>query len=157
MIGQSEIAYRASNFPPRVRAAAAARAAARGVRHSFAAAGATATEPGVVRAATASALDEGATAFALHAAEDAHEVVLETIAERGLVVGRDVSLVSVASVFDATRLSTPLDTIPLVPAVSCDAAVDLAIARLQDASRAPVLHLIPPEYRAAGSVAPVPA
>ncbi|MDN8548753.1 LacI family DNA-binding transcriptional regulator [Microbacterium sp. NM3R9] len=157
MIGQSRIAYRASNFPPRVRAAAAARATARGIRLAFTAAGATATEPAVVRAATARALDEGTTAFVLHAAEDAHEVVLETIAERGLVIGRDVSLVSVASVFDATRLSTPLDTIPLVPAVSCDAAVDLAIARLHDASRAPVLHLIPPEYRSAGSAAPAPA
>ncbi|MDQ1215241.1 LacI family DNA-binding transcriptional regulator [Microbacterium arborescens] len=157
MIGQSEIAYRTSNFPPRVRAAAAARAAELGIRHAFATAGATTTEPAVVRAATAKALDDGFTAFVLHAAEDAHELVLETIAERGLMVGRDVSLISVASVFDATRLSTPLDTIPLVPAVSCDAAVDLAIARLHDASRAPALHLIPPEYRPVGSVGPVPA
>ncbi len=154
VVGQSEIAYRASNFPPRVRAAAAARAQARGLAHSFATAGATATEAGAVRSATLSALDAGATGFVLHAAEDTHELVLGTLAERGLVVGRDVSLVSVASVFDATRLSTPVDTIPLVPAASCDVAVDLAIARLQEPTRAPVLHLIPPEYRAVGSVAP---
>ncbi len=157
IVGQSEIAYRASNFPPRVRAAATARAEVRGLAHSFTTTGATTTDAAAVRSSTAAALDAGATAFVLHAAEDAQEVVLATLAERGLVVGRDISVVSVASVFDATRLSTPLDTIPLVPAASCDAAVDLAIARLQDPGRAPVLHLIPPEYRAAGSVAPPPS
>jgi len=74
-------------------------------------------------------------------------------AERDLEIGRHISLISVATVFDTSRLSSPVDTIPLVPSASCDVAVELAIARLEEPGRDPVMHLISPDYRSVGSVA----
>ncbi|MDJ1112844.1 LacI family DNA-binding transcriptional regulator [Microbacterium dauci] len=152
LLGQSEVAYRASNFPPRLRSSMRERAEARGVAHRFDHSGRTTTDVRAVRASVADALDAGVTGFLIHAAEDAHDAALAVIAERRLQVGRDVSVISVATVFDTSRLPSPVDTIPLVPSASCEVAVELAIARLQDPGRAPVVHLIQPEYRTAGSV-----
>lgn len=153
LIGQTDVAYEASNFPPRLRSAAAARAEARGSTLRFATSGVTTTDPSSVRAATAAALDAGVTGILIHAAEDAHDAVLSVLAERDLEIGRDISLISVATVFDTSRLSSPVDTIPLVPSASCDVAVELAIARLEEPGRDPVMHLISPDYRSVGSVA----
>ena len=152
VIGQAALTYRTSNFPPRLRAGVAAQAAARGLTQTFAVSGETTTDLAAVTAAAAAALDGGATGILIHAAEDVHEAVLAVLSSRGLTVGRDVSLISVATSFDESRLGIPIDTIPLVPSASCDVAVELALARLDDPAREPVVHLVAPEYRAVGSV-----
>ncbi len=72
------------------------------------------------------------TALVLHCTEEAHAVVLAELADRGLRVPDDISLVSVGASFDTGALSTPLDSIPLIPEASCDLAVDLAIRSLGD-------------------------
>lgn len=153
LIGQSELAYRRSNFPRRLLHGFRTRSEERGVAQSFHTSGATITEPRAVRLAVDAALESGATALVLHAADDAHEAALDALADRGLRAGDDVSLISAGASFDTTALAVSLDTIPLIPQLSCDLAVDLAVRSL-DESLTPSVHLIPPEYREVGSVAP---
>lgn len=153
LIGQTSLAYRRSNFPRRLLNGFETRAKERDVAHSFSSSGETVTDPRAVRRAVESALDGGAGALVVHAADDVHEIALTVIGERGLAVGTDVSVLSAGASFDTTGLTTPVDTIPLIPQLSCDLAVDLAMRSL-DESLTPSVHLIPPEYREVGSVAP---
>jgi len=157
LIGQPQVAYEKSNFPPRVRSAFERRAEERGIRHSFRVSGDSQTSAPMARTAVAELLDEGATALLVHGVDDVHTVVLAELAERGLSVPGDVSLVSVAASFDSAVLSQPIDVIPLIPEASCDLAVDLAVASLGRDRPRPGLHLIPPVYYDRGSVAPPPA
>lgn len=153
LIGQTELAYRRSNFPRRLLHGFDDRARERGVERSFSPSGEVLTDSRAVRHALESALDDGATALVVHAANDVHEIVFSALAERGLKVGADISVVTAGASFDTDALTTPVDTIPLIPQLSCDLAVDLAVRSL-DESLTPSVHLIPPEYRAFGSVAP---
>ncbi|MGY1552986.1 LacI family DNA-binding transcriptional regulator [Microbacterium sp. A588] len=153
LIGQSDLAYRRSNFPRRLLQGFRERAAQRGIAQDFAASGSTITDPAVVRTATETAIDSGATALVLHAADDVHTLVLTVLAERGLQVGEDISVLSAGTSFDSAVLPVAVDTIPLIPQISCDLAVDLAVRSL-DEPLTPSIHLIPPEYHEVGSVAP---
>lgn len=153
LVGQPEVSYTMSNFPPRVLAAFHERAAERGLRSGFGATGSKHTSRTATRRAVGRLLDDGATALVLHCTEEAHVVVLTELAERGLRVPQDISLVSVGASFDTTALPTSVDTIPLVPQTSCDLAVDLAIRSLGEDRPEPGLRLIDPIYTAHGSVA----
>ncbi|WP_404435741.1 LacI family transcriptional regulator [Microbacterium aerolatum] len=153
LIGQASLAYQRSNFPRRLLNGFEARAEERGVDHSFSASGETVTDPRAVRRAVETALDDGASALVVHAADDVHEIALAVLAERGLAVGTDISVLSAGASFDTANLSAAVDTIPLIPQLSCDLAVDLAVRSLEE-SLTPSVHLIPPEYREVGSVAP---
>lgn len=152
LIGQPARAYTQSNFPPRVRVAFEQAADRHGIRHDFRASGDALSDFATTKRAVAEILDSGATAILIHAAEDVHEFVLAEIGARDLTVPRDVSIVSVAATFDTTILSVLLDTIPLVPAASCDLAVDLALRALAHDPLAAGLHLIPPTYIDRGSI-----
>lgn len=154
LLGQTEVSYRKSNFPRRLLRGAQERAEHRGVALDWVTTGSSATDPSTVRAATETALDHGVRAFIVHAVGDVHDVLLRVLDERGLRVGEDVSIISAAASFDTSALMTPIDTIPLIPARSCELAVELADARLAEPGAAPRIHLIPPEYHSAGSVAP---
>lgn len=156
LVGQPEISYTMSNFPPRVLAAFQERASTRGVRSGFGATGSKHTSRTATRRTVGRLLDEGATALVLHCTEEAHVVVLGELAERGLRVPEDVSLVSVGASFDTAALRMPVDMIPLVPQASCDLAVDLAIRSLGEDRPEPGLRLIDPVYTAHGSVAAPP-
>lgn len=152
MIGQPAVAYRRSNFPPRVRTAYEARAQTRGLAHSFGTSGELQMEAHAVRAELTAALEQGATALLLHGADDMHVVVLAELAARGLEVGRDISVLSVAASFDMALLPMALDTIPLIPQASCERAVELAVQALGPDRLQPAVHLIDPLYVAAGTV-----
>lgn len=152
LIGQSEVSYEKSNFPPRVRRAFERRAAERGVAFDFRVSGDRLMSAEMTREAAASLVEGGATALLLHAADDVHTIVIDELRARGLSVPEDVSLVSVAASFDTTVLSIPVDVIPLLPQPSCDLAVDLAVQSLGTDRPAPGLHLIPPAYHDRGSV-----
>jgi DNA-binding LacI/PurR family transcriptional regulator len=154
LVGQTETAYVKSNFPPRVRASFLARAAERGVEASHGTTGTKRASRTAARATAGRLLDEGATALVLHCADDAHVGALAELAARGLRVPEDVSVVSVGASFDTATLSTPLDSIPLVPEASCDLAVSLALEALDEVPPEPGCRLIPPAYTARGSVAP---
>lgn len=154
LIGQPAVAYEKSNFPPRLRRAFEARAAERGAVAHVRTSGTTTTSVAATRRALRELLDEGVTALLLHAAEDVHQTVFAELAERGLEVGRDIALVSVASSFDTQALTTPVDTIPLIPEASCGLAVELALRCLTTDPPEPRLHLIEPTYLDRGSIAP---
>ena len=154
LIGQPQISYEKSNFPPRVRRGFESRADERGVRHHFRPTGTDRTSFSAVRDAVDDLLDGGVTGIVLHASEETHAVALAELAARGRVVPRDVSLVSVADSFDAAALSTPIDDIPLYPSTSCDLAVELALRWVDEGRADPGLHLIAPTFRSVGSIAP---
>jgi len=152
LLGQPDVAYEKSNFPPRVRRAAADRAAELGIRFSFATSGEIAGDPRLVGERVDALLDEGVTGLLLHAADDVHTAALHALGARGLEVPSDVSVVSVAASFDAAALPRPLDVIPLIPDASCTLAVDLAVKSLSSEPPAPGMHLIEPTYVDNGSV-----
>lgn len=154
LLGHPEVSYLRSNFPPRVRSGFESAALAAGIESTFRPAGVTRATAASVREATNELLAEGVSALVLHCAEEAHFRVLETLADAGVRVPEDISVVSVGSSFDQTTLSTPLDSIPLVPAETCELAVELAVASLAGEAPAARVHLVAPHYLAAGSVAP---
>ena len=153
LIGQPEVSYEKSNFPPRVRAAFGGHSEARGLTAHFRTTGTKHTSRTATRRAVAELLETGVTAFVLHCTEEAHVVVLGELAERGLDVPGRVSIVSVGASFDTAALARPLDSIPLIPEASCDLAVSLAIRSLGEERPEPGLRLIPPSYISHGSVA----
>jgi len=152
LLGQPAVSYRTSNFPRRLRRGVVDAAGARGVQLETASSGETSTDAAAVRTTVEAALARGDRAFIVHAVGDVHEVLLSTLADHDLRVGHDVSVISAAAAFDTASLSAPLDTIPLIPAQSCDLAVEIALRHLEHLGTPPEVHLIPPEYRAAGSV-----
>lgn len=155
LVGQSELAYRTSNFPRRLRRAAVERAAERGVTLDVRTSGATTGDV----AAGLRALDEflaaGVTAIVLHCPPEVHAAVVERIADRGLVVPRELSLIGAAETFDTSAHRIPVDAMPLDPQASCDRAVALALEAVAGVAE-PGLHLISPQYLDRGSVAAPP-
>ncbi|MGC5170577.1 LacI family DNA-binding transcriptional regulator [Microbacterium sp. DT81.1] len=152
LVGQAQTAYEVSNFPPRVRTAFEAGVAARGLEPMFRTSGGSRTTAEDARRGAEELLDAGVTGLVLHCNEDAHAAVLAGLAGRGLTIGTDVAVVSVAATFDTSAFSTPVDVIPLLPQASADLAVGLAMRCLGDNPPAPGIHLIPPIYIDHGSV-----
>lgn len=154
LVGQTETGYVKSNFPPRVRASVIARGVDRSVEVAYGTSGAKHSNRAATRRTVAELLDGGATALILHCADEAHAAVLAELDSRGLRVPQDVSVISVGASFDTTSLAVALDSIPLVPAASCDLAVELALQSLGDDRPEAGLRLIPPSYNRQGSIAP---
>ncbi|MCI2957616.1 LacI family transcriptional regulator [Agromyces atrinae] len=150
-----EIYDRGSNFPLRLRDGYLARMRERGLEPVVVTPD---TSSPSVRAATAELFDgaDAPTALLLHCQESVQTTMLDLLRERGLSVPGDVSVVTVASTFDTTRLDPPLDVIPLLAPPSCEAAVDYLVRALEG-DAAPRIELVAPEYRAFGSIAPVAA
>lgn len=157
LLGQPAVSYERSNFPPRVRSGFEEHARARGVRSLFRTVGETRATAATVRAAARELVDEGATAIVFHCPEEAQAVALDALADAGLRVPEDISVVAVGSAADSPVLTDPIDAIPLVPAESCDLAVALAVAIVAGDAPPPGLHLVPPHYLDHGSVAPARA
>lgn len=154
LIGQTDIAYVKSNFPPRVRAAAQARAADRGAQCEFRSSGAVMPDLVAVVRTALELVESGVTALLLHTTAEAHAAVLEALVASGSSIPGDVSVIAVGASFDTAALPVPVDTIPLVPQDSCDLAVDLAVRALGNERPAPDLYLVAPRYVSYGTVAP---
>ncbi|RWZ67902.1 LacI family transcriptional regulator [Labedella populi] len=150
-----EIYERGSNFPIRVRDTFLSHTADLGLPGRFST---SETDSGAVRAALDALLagDERPTALIMHCQESVQATVLDHLRDRKISVPEDMSIISVGSTFDTTKFSPALDVIPLIPAATCDAAVDILVASLPDPPD-PRVQYVAPEYRANGSVAPVPA
>ncbi|RWZ52612.1 LacI family transcriptional regulator [Labedella phragmitis] len=150
-----EIYERGSNFPIRVRDTFTAYAAEQGLDGRFLT---SETDSAAVRATVDALLDspEPPTALLMHSQESVQATVLDHVRERGVSVPDDLSVISVGSTFDTTRFSPALDVIPLLPHATCDAAVDMLVAALPEPPE-PRVQYVAPEYRANGSIAPVPA
>jgi DNA-binding LacI/PurR family transcriptional regulator len=155
-IGHPEEIYeRGSNFPLRVRAEFGRYTDDIGVDGVFV----TSETDGASVRATVKALldaDEPPTALLLHAQESVQAAALGYLAERGVSVPNDLSVISVGSTFDTSRFEPALDVIPLVATATCDVAVDLLIDSLPFPP-SPSVHYVAPEYRSFGSVSPPPS
>ncbi|MDD9205280.1 LacI family DNA-binding transcriptional regulator, partial [Georgenia sp. 10Sc9-8] len=152
---QRSIYERGSNFPPRFRDAFLRHAARRGVQGRFAMPDRDET---LTRAAVVKLLgsEQDLTGLVMHCEEAIQATALEVLAQRGLRVPADVSVISAASTFDTSAFTPPLDVIPLVPEHSSDRAVALAIQQLTHPID-PRVELVPPTYVSHGSVtAPLP-
>ncbi|MDP3950911.1 LacI family DNA-binding transcriptional regulator [Microbacterium sp.] len=146
MLGHPEHAYEVSNFPPRARDAFLGRLDAESTERIFVPIETTA------RAALDALLSAGVTGIILQTTQEAHAEVTQELAERGLRVPDDISLISVGATFDVDSFDTPLDAIPLVPQPSCDRAVELIMQLLEDRALPAGIHLIDPIYTERGSV-----
>lgn len=143
-----------SNFPPRLRDGFLRRAAERGLEARFAMPEADAVH-------TAEALDallgpdQDLTGLVMHCQESVQSSALDDLRERGLRIPDDLSVIAAATTLDTSRLDPPIDAVPLVPAHSCDRAVELAIEQLTEVVE-PRVELIAPTYTPFGSVTPRP-
>ncbi|MHA7283640.1 LacI family DNA-binding transcriptional regulator [Arthrobacter sp. TMS2-4] len=152
LLGHPEAVYeRGSNFPTRFRDGFLRRAADRQVqaRFSMAETGASSVREALSRLLDADTVPTG---LVVHAEEGVHRTVLDALAERGLSIPRDLSVIAGVPTFDTSMFTPPLDVIPLIPADSCTRAVELAVQQL-DGTVQPRVELIAPVYRDRGSVA----
>lgn len=152
LLGQpAEIYARGSNFPLRFRSGFENAIEAAGVSSAFAMPG-----PNGAKAALGElfeALPE-MTGLILNCEEPLQERALEVLNEQGLSIPDDMAVISACSSFDTSRLTPPLDVIPLVAADSCIRAVELAVAQLIDEIE-PRVELLEPRYIDYGSVSPL--
>lgn len=153
LIGQPPESYRLSNFPPRVRDGFLRRAEERRLPSSFRMPDGPGTPAERTRRAVSDMVDDGVTGLVLQCSEEAHVAVLDELQRRGLRVPDDVSLISVGSTFDTSAFSVPVSAVPLIPAESCDLAVELAARAATEGGVEPAVHLIAPIFRDLGSVA----
>lgn len=65
------------------------------------------------------------------------------LAERGLAVPRDVSVIAVGMTESHDRAELPFDSYPLDPRITCPAAVDLLVRTMQGET-VPAVSLVPP-------------
>lgn len=151
MLGHPERTYEVSNFPPRARDAFLERLDVEGSEAVFVPIETTAHE------ALDRLLAAGVTGIILQTTQEAHAEVTQELAERGVRVPEDISLISVGATFDMESFETPLDAIPLVPQPSCDRAVELIMQMLEDRDLPAGIHLIDPAYTDRGSVSPIRA
>lgn len=153
LLGHPSAVYeRGSNFAHRFRTAFLSHARERGLRTVFA-------MPGTDPAGAAHAVDtllhheHGVTGLVMHCEESLQTRALARIAEVGLSIPGDLSVLSACSSFETSSFSPPLDVIPLVASDSCDSAVALVMQAL-DGRREPHVELVAPRFTARGSVAP---
>ena len=94
------------------------------------------------------------TALVLNCNEGAHRGVLRSLADRGLRVPDDVSVVSACSSFDTAEFVPALDVVPLPAEESGRRAVELTMAQLDGRSTNQV-QLIAPTWITGNSIAEV--
>jgi DNA-binding LacI/PurR family transcriptional regulator len=95
----------------------------------------------------------GMTALLMHAGESEQRAVLEILADRGISIPGDLSVLSACAVFDTSEFSPPLDEIPLSAEDSGTRAVELTIRQIAG-DRTPLVDLLPPRYISRGSTGP---
>lgn len=156
LIGFPAVGYEKSNFPPRVRSAYARRAEERGLAHAFRASGDETPDLARVRSIVRDLVASGVTAIAVHSPAEVLTTVMDELGRHGLRVPANVSIIALANSLDPDTLPTPIDSVPLVAQESCDLAVELALAAVEEGAQQPGLHLLPPHYLDRGSVAAPP-
>jgi DNA-binding LacI/PurR family transcriptional regulator len=94
---------------------------------------------------------DGMTALVFHCNEPIAEAVLARIAERGISIPDDLSVLAACASYATDELSPPLDTIPLPLEEMCARAVESAIDGVSEPVVAGI-DLIAPTYVGRGSV-----
>lgn len=78
--------------------------------------------------------------------------LLDALAERALEVPRDVSVISVGMIPVPGRNPIPFDSLPLDPKLTCPAAVEMLVGRI-DGDQSHGIRLVAPDYQDLGTVA----
>jgi DNA-binding LacI/PurR family transcriptional regulator len=94
---------------------------------------------------------DGMTALVFHCNEPIAEAVLARIAERGISIPDELSVLAACASYATDEFTPPLDTIPLPLEEMCARAVEAAIDGVTDPTR-PGVDLIAPTYVDRGSV-----
>lgn len=93
------------------------------------------------------------TALVVSSANPVAASVPAALAERGLTMPADVSVIAVGMIPVPGRSPLPFDSLPLDPMLTCPLAVDL-LADLIDGGRPRGVVLVKPDYQDLGTVAP---
>jgi DNA-binding LacI/PurR family transcriptional regulator len=94
---------------------------------------------------------DGMTALVFHCNQPIAEAVLAHIAERGISIPADLSVLAACASYATDELAPPLDTIPLPLEEMCSRAVDSAIDGVAG-GLGPAVDLLEPTYVDRGSV-----
>ncbi|KZX21805.1 hypothetical protein ACH61_01060 [Rathayibacter tanaceti] len=92
----------------------------------------------------------------LHCNEPVAEAAIERIAERGLSVPGDLSLLAACASYDGGALPIPTSSLPLPFDAMCRAAVARTLQQI-DSGRTAGVELLPPSYVDRGSLALAPS
>lgn len=79
------------------------------------------------------------------------------LADRGLAVPGDISVVAAGMTPVLSRTPLPFDALPLDPALTCPVAVDILVGLIEGVAPASSVTLVAPKYQSLGTVAPAPA
>lgn len=79
------------------------------------------------------------------------------LAERGLSVPSDMSVIAAGMTPVLSRTPLPFDALPLDPALTCPVAVDILVGLIEGVAPASPVTLVAPAYQSLGTVAPAPA
>ena len=78
------------------------------------------------------------------------------LAERGLSVPGDISVIAAGMTPVLSRTPLPFDALPLDPALTCPVAVDILVGLIEGVAPASPVTLVAPAYHSLGTVAPAP-
>lgn len=103
------------------------------------------------------AAQPGTTGIVLSTANSVAMSLLTALADQGLAVPHDVSVVAAGMTPAMARTPLPFDALPLDPALTCPVAVDILVDLIAGVAPRHEVTLVPPVYQPRGTVAPAPA
>lgn len=152
LIGHNlETLARESNYPLRVQREFTRYAATRGVD-------AVIVNPASDDAADALTVlfdtQPGTTAIVLSTSNPVAASLTAALADRGLSVPQDISVIAAGMTPLLARAPLPFDSLPLDPALTCPVAVDILVGLIDGSRPSSTVILVPPVYQSRGTVAP---
>ncbi len=147
LVGQPAIAYQTSHFAKRARDSFLETAQALGVEATV-----IKTGEASIDGLLAAEIEAGTTGLVSHCPDNDLFRALRTVEDLGLRIPDDISFICVAPNLDVSQLKPSLDSLPLRPKETCQAAVELALSALEGDVQ-PGVRLIEPIYEPMGSVA----
>lgn len=93
------------------------------------------------------------TGIILSTSSEIASALTAALAERGLTVPQDMSVIAAGMTPAPSRTPLPFDALPLDPALTCPVAVGLLVDRIEGVAPVPAVTLVPPVYQSRGSVA----
>ncbi len=99
----------------------------------------------------------GTTGIVLSTSHHVAASLTAALADRGLSVPRDISVIAAGMTPDLSRTPLQFDALPLDPALTCPVAVDILVGLIDGSRLTSTVILVPPVYQSRGTVAPAAA
>lgn len=155
LLGEPHGIYeRGSNFPRRFRDAFTRAAEEKDLKHTVVESTTSGTELRTQLNEVFAAKDRP-TSLVMQCPESIQRSAIDHLADAGLRIPEDVSVISATSSFDTSDFIPPLDVIPLVPSTTTSRAVDRLMDSFTDGI-SPSVELLAPQYIEHGSLGPRP-